>query len=182
MNWTIPGTVLSARREDASQVSQQFTSMFLGGGIVLSQISAITGLEPYTIQNWVKRELLPPPSQKRYNMNQLCRIVTINMLKSAIPMEKIIQLISYVNGKLEDESDDLIDDAALYFLFVQMAAMVKSGLAPEELEKTIEKGLAHYSEPVPGAKERIRTALKIMLTAWFAAQLRDKAEAMLETL
>lgn len=182
MNWTIPGTVLSARREDAVFVEQQFTSMFLGGGIVLSQVAAITGLESYTIQNWVKRGFLPAPEQKRYNMNQLCRIVTINMLKNALAMEKITQLISYVNGDLEDDSDDLIDDATLYFLFVKLAASASTDISQEEWGKVIDTALTEYKEPLPGAKERVRTVLNIMLIAWFAAQLRDKAETMLKSL
>ena len=182
MTWTIPGTVLTAQREDAVYVERQFTSMFLGGGIVLSQVSAITGLEPYTIQNWVKREFLPAPEQKRYNLNQLCRIILINMLKNALPMEKITSLISYVNGHLDDTSDDLIDDAKLYFQFVRLAAMANPDISPEKWDNLLDSALADYKEPVPGAKERVRTVLNIMLTAWFAAQLRQKAEIMLQTL
>ena len=122
MNWTLPGTVLSVDREDARIVQQQFSSMFFGGGIVLSQVAAITGLEPYTVQNWVKREFLPPPVHKRYNMNQLCRIITINMLKKVLPMEQICGLLTYINGDLDDDGDDLIDDSQLYFMFVHLAA------------------------------------------------------------
>lgn len=179
MNWIIPGTILTANRSDAKNIEQLFTSMFLGGGIVLSQVSGVTGLEPYTVQNWVKREFLPPPQHKRYNMNQLCRIITINMLKTALPMEKIISLISYVNGDLDDERDDLIDDARLYFLFVRLAARAKEGYSPEEWQSAMEKELAGYAEPVPGAKERVRKVLWIMLTAWSASKLQKQAEEML---
>ena len=45
MNWTIPGTTLTAPREDAEQIESQFQSMFLAGGIVLSQVTSITGLD-----------------------------------------------------------------------------------------------------------------------------------------
>lgn len=182
MTWTIPGTVLSAKRDDAKYIHQQFTSMFFGGGIVLSQVSGITGLEPYTVQNWVKREFLPPPQHKRYNMNQLCRIVIINALKSALPMEKIISLISYVNGDLDDEQDDLIDDATLYFLFVRLASRAKEGLSPEEWESFLDLELQDYAEPVEGAKGRVKKALWIMLTAWSAAKLQKQAEDMLSSL
>ena len=182
MIWTIPGTVLSAKRSDAKYIGQQFTSMFFGGGIVLSQVAGITGLEPYTVQNWVKREFLPPPDHKRYNMNQLCRIVIINALKSALPMEKIISLISYVNGDLDDEQDDLIDDAKLYFLFVQLASRAKEGLSPEEWESFLDQELQQYTEPIPGARLRVKKVLWIMLTAWSAAKLQKQAEDMLEQL
>ena len=89
MNWNLPGTVIPAKRADAPFIEQSFSAMFMAGGIALGQVANITGLEPYTIQNWVKREFLPPPDHKRYNMNQLCRIITINMLKSVLTMERI---------------------------------------------------------------------------------------------
>ena len=107
MNWTIPGTVLQAPRQEAERIEDVFSSMFLAGGIVLSQVSAITGLEPYTVQNWVKRGFLVPPVRKRYTLRQLCRIININMLKAALPMEEICGLLGYINGHLNDESDDL---------------------------------------------------------------------------
>lgn len=182
MKWTIPGTVLAIQRTDAQYIEQQFTSMFLGGGIVLSQVSAITGLEPYTVQNWVKREFLPPPEHKRYNMNQLCRIITINMLKNALPMEKIIGLISYVNGELDDTSDDIIDDAKLYFLFVRLAARAVDGNTYEQWVKEIQQELADYKEPVAGARDRVEKVLQIMLIAWSAAKLRQQAEDMIAAL
>ena len=31
MNWTIPGTVLKAERQDAQYIPEQFQSMFLAG-------------------------------------------------------------------------------------------------------------------------------------------------------
>ena len=122
MNWTLPGTVLAAPRQDAEHIAEQFRAMFLGGGMVLSQVSAITGLESYIIQNWVKRGFLTKPQNKRYSMRQLCRIININMLKNVLPLERICNLLGYVNGHLDDESDDMIDDSVLYFMFVRLAA------------------------------------------------------------
>lgn len=182
MNWTIPGTVLSAKRSDAKYIEQQFTSMFFGGGIVLSQVSGITGLEPYTVQNWVKREFLPPPEHKRYNMNQLCRIITINMLKKVLLMEQICGLLTYINGDLDDDSDDLIDDSKLYFMFVRLASNFSTMQNPAGREAAIEKALSDYREPIVGAKERVAKVLRVMLTAWAAAQLHDAAEKMVAEL
>ncbi len=182
MQWNIPGTTLVADRADARFIEQQFSSMFLGGGIVLSQVSAITGLEAYTVQNWVKRGFLPPPEHKRYNMNQLCRITTINMLKNALPMEKITGLIQYVNGELDDVSDDIIDDGKLYFLFVRLAAHTADGVSSDQWGAFIDNELESYREPVAGARQRIRQVLEVMLVAWSAAQLRKKAEDLMDTL
>ena len=182
MKWRIPGTVLQIEKEKADSVEAMFSSMFLAGGIVLSQVASITGLEPYTIQNWVKRGFLTPPQRKRYSIRQLCRILHINMLKSVLPLEQICSLLSYVNGKLDDQSDDIIDDSQLYFLFVRLASRAKELDDPATWEQAMEEALAQYQEPVPGARNRIEKALRVMLTAWVAARMRHAAEAMLQEL
>lgn len=182
MEWNIPGTVLKAPRSEADHVQEQFSSMFLAGGMVLSQVAKITGLEPYTVQNWVKRGFLPPPECKRYSLRQLCRIININMLRSSLPLEKICVLLSYVNGRLDDTADDIIDDAALYFLFVRLAARARQLDDPALWHQAMDDALADYQEPVPGAKERVEKALQVMMTAWVAAQLRQKAESQLAKL
>ena len=182
MIWTIPGTVLQIPREEADGVENLFSSMFLAGGMVLGQVASITALEPYTVQNWVKRGFLPPPKNRRYSLNQLCRILHINMLKSVLPMEKVCSLLEYINGRLDDQADDIIDDAALYFLFVRLAARAKELDTLPVWEGALEEALADYREPVPGARERIEKALRIMLTAFIAARMRQAAEQQLQQL
>ena len=182
MTWTLPGTTLTIQREEAPLVETQLNAMFLAGGIVLSQVASVTSLEPYTVQNWVKRGFLPPPDRKRYNINQLCRIMNINMLKKTLLMEQIVGLLGYINGSLTDTSDDIIDDSQLYFMFVKLAATAPSLREPSEGDAAIEEVLKDYAEPVPGAKERVAKVLRIMLTAWAAARLHDAANRMVETL
>lgn len=182
MDWTIPGTTLTAKREDANHIEDQFKSMFLAGGMVLSQVSNITGLESHTVQNWVKRGFLTNPKQKRYTLRQLCRIININMLKSALPLEQICGLLTYINGNLDDESDDLIDDSHLYFLFVRLAANFSIMHNPQGRDTHLEQVLSDYQEPIPGAKARVKKVLRIMLTAWAAAQLRLLTEQMVSEL
>ena len=182
MQWTIPATVLQAEIADADHIAQQFDAMFLAGGMVLSQVASITGLEPYTIQNWVKRGFLTAPQKKRYTQRQLCRILNINMLKAALPIEEVCGLLQYINGDLSDESDDLIDDATLYFLFVRLAAEHRQMHNPEGREDALQRILSGYREPVTGAKERVEKVLRIMLTAWAAALLRQTAEKMVLSL
>lgn len=182
MEWTLPGTTLTGRRSEAGHTEELFAPMFLAGGLTLSQVSSVTGLEPYTIQNWVKRGFLPPPRNKRYDMEQLCRIININMLKGALPLERICGLMTYINGNLADESDDIIDDTVLYFMFVKLAARARDIGSTEQWGQALETVMADYMEPVPGAKERIRKVLRVMLTAWVSARLRSEAETMLEGL
>lgn len=182
MQWKIPGTVLTGQREDAASIEANFTAMFLGGGIMLSQVAAITGLESYDVQNWVKRQLLPPPVNKRYDLNQLCRIIIINMLKKGLPMEQICGLLGYINGELDDRSDDLIDDSRLYFLFVRLAARARYIGGTDAWDDALMQVTADYPEPRAGAREKLIAVLRIMLTAWVAAQLHENAEKMIAAL
>lgn len=180
--WIIPGTILTARPEETEYIEDRFRSMFLGGGMVLSQVASITGLEPYAIQNWVKRGFLSNPENKRYTLRQLCRIININMLKPALPMEEICGLLQYINGNLNDEKDDLIDDSQLYFLFIRLAVNHREMNTPAGRDAYLDEVLSAYKEPIPGAKERVKNVLRIMLTAWAAAQLRITAEQMVAQL
>ena len=182
MNWTIPGTTIEASRADADQIESQFHSMFLAGGLTLSQVSSITGLEPYAIQNWVKRGFLSAPKSKRYNQEQVCRIITINMLKGALSLEKICGLLQYINGDLTDESDDIIDDAVLYFMFVKLAARARHIGGNQNWEIALEESIAGYREPVPGAKERVIKVLRAMLTAWICSRFKAQVDQMVDTL
>ena len=91
MNWTIPGTVLTASIAEAEHVSEQFQAMFLAGGMVLSQVSAITGLEGYVIQNWVKRKFVSSPVKKLYSKEQFARIVIINMLRESLGSTEVFK-------------------------------------------------------------------------------------------
>ena len=182
MMWTIPGTVLHADRTEAQSIPQQLEALFFGGGITLSQVTAITGLEAHTVQNWVKRGFLTSPVGKRYTLRQLCRILNINMLRGSMPIDRICHLLSFVNGDLSDESDDMIDDSQLYFLFVQLAARLKELYDPKMVESVIAGHLQDYEEPVPGARERVAQVLRIMLTAHLAARLMQETEKMLNNL
>jgi len=180
LEWTVPGTVLSGRRDKTDETEAQMRGMFLASGIVRSQVVDVSGLEAHAVQNWVKRGFLSPPVNKRYSCRQFCRILIINMLKSALPMEKICGLLSYINGQLDDESDDAIDDSQLYFAFVRVAAEYRFLREDKQaLDEHIEATLANYREPYPGAKDRVKQVLKVMLAAWASSQLQREAEALL---
>ena len=182
MNWIIPGTTLIAQQEDTGSLQQQFEAMFLCGGMSLRQVTDVTGLDPYLIQNWVKRGYLSNPVRKRYSLNQLSRIITIGMLRGVLSMERICALLSYVNGKLDDEGDDLISDADLYFLFLTLAAQARDLDTRDQWNQALEATLAHYEEPIPGSRQRVREVLRIMLTAWVASRMAQEADKMMTAL
>lgn len=182
MQWTIPGTVLQADEQDAEHIEAILQPMFLAGGMVLSQVASITGLEPYIIQNWVKRGFLSPPQNKRYTLRQLCRILIINTLKGALPMDRICGMLGYINGILNDESDDIIDDSVLYFMFVRLVSRAKELDRADHWESAIEAVLADYQEPCPGARARIAKVLRIMVVGHISSRMKQEAEMLLSEL
>lgn len=181
MIWTIPGTTIQAERNKANEVGHLFSPMFLTGGLTLGQVSSLSGLEPYAIQNWVKRGFLAPPKAKRYDIDQVCRILTINMLKSILPLERITYLLAYINGELDDTSDDIILDSTLYFMFVELASRARDvGNGSWEVE--IDRVTASYDEPYDGARARVSAVLRVMVTAWIASSLKTQVDSMLAEL
>ena len=53
MQWNIPGTTLTVPRADADALDRLFAGYFALGGLTLSQVCSLTGLETHTVQNWV---------------------------------------------------------------------------------------------------------------------------------
>ena len=180
--WTIPGTILQIQRSDAARVDGLFQSMFLTGGLSLSQISSISGLEPYTVQNWVKRGFLVAPKHKKYDMNQVAHILIINMLRSCMQLDKIAFLIQYINGKVDDRSDDIIEDSVLYDYICKILDRLVSydvcsiGSVKEE----IATATADYTEKFPGARERLTNALEIIVVAYYAAIIKKYSDSKLD--
>ena len=182
MEWRIPGTALKWDRDKVDTFEPQLKSMFMLGGVLLSQVTSLTGLEGHMVQNWDKRGFLSPPENKHYSLNQLCRIININMLKNALPLEKICGLLTYINGDLDDESDDIIDDSTLYFTFLKLAAKAKSIDDEGNWQEALSETLKDYSEPYKGAKKRVEEVLKIMVIAYIASRFKTTAENMVENL
>lgn len=181
MNWTLPGSTLEVDLNRPEAAKELCDSLFVAGGLVLSQVCQITGLEPYTVQNWVKRGFLSRPMNKKYSCDQLCRLLIINTLKAALPMESICRLLSYVNGRLDDESDDIIRDSKMYFIFTRLAATCADAWSPADLDRVIAAALEQNWLECPNAdaQKRVAQALKVIATAWFASQFQKRAASQL---
>ena len=181
---TLPGTTVETdlSRDDAAEAL--LSPLFLAGGLMLSQVAQLTGLEPYVIQNWVKRGFVSPPRNKKYSKRQFCRIATINLLKDSLRLEQITRLLSYLNGHLDDESDDLIDDFRLYTYITRLVCRAEhSPMAGRTAwREWCTQVLEDYEEPYPGARERVLRGLQVIMMAYAAARLRGSAEQMLVSL
>ena len=115
MNKYIPGTTSYYERKEDFEAYKNMIQM--ADGISLSQICNICNLEPHDIQNWVKRGYIPHPINKKYYTKHLSRILLINALRECMYIEDINSLMVYINGNVDDESDDTISEEQLYKLF-----------------------------------------------------------------
>ena len=177
MQKQLPGTVLQFDDSYPQGAEVLMGALFAGGDLMLSQVAHICGLETYMIQNWVTRGYLRPPTAKRYTRRQLSRILIINLLRSVLQLEQICRLISYVNGHLDDESDDTVDDAMLYMWFIRCICVRE-----DERERILRSCIEEYEEPFPGAGKRLEAVLRIMITAEEAAERKHRAEGMIAQL
>ena len=90
--------------------------------------------------------------------------------------QRIVKLMGYLNGDLADESDDLVDDTLLFFLFVKLAARARYVGGTMTWDDALVEVTADYTESVPGTKEKLQKVLKVMLTVWMANLLHQEAE------
>ncbi len=178
----LPGTTLPMTEEARKDAFGSLAPIFAvsGGGLLLSQVSEMTGLGSTTIQNWVKRGWVSSPVNKRYSEVQVSRILLINLLRPAMQLEKIVQLLHYLNGSVEDRADDAIPEPKLYSLLCTAMQELSEceKITHESLVTLIEPLIEGYEGPVPGAAERLKTALSIMLMNVAAAMLMQQAEAI----
>ena len=183
MAYSLPGTTIEVSRIKKGCSRIMFEGIFAAGGITLSQVSVMTGLEPYLIQNWVKRGFVSSPINRQYSKSQFARIVNINMLRESLPIDSICSLLSYINGDLKDQSDDLIDDSELYHIYVDMLSEIDWVTVEEKaIKNAAEDAVKNYDESVSGSRQRIIKVLQIMAFAHYASICRSTAEKMLTRL
>lgn len=183
MSKNLPGTNIELKTDSRNIAKELLDNLFLSGGLVLSQVTRLTGLAPYEVQNWVKRGFLPPPQHKMYDRDQFCRIVLINMLRETVQIDTVTKLLSYINGHLDDTSDDLIRDSELYNYYVNLLCMMGEHLPDkDDLRNHIRYATSDYEEKAEGGRQRLYTVLEIMLYTYYASQMRGHAETMLKQL
>ena len=158
------------------------SAMKLTGGFTLSQLSDISGLETTTIQNWVKRGWIESPKNRRYGEESVARVLVINMLKGAMQLSNIVELMAYINGKVDDRKDDAIPDGELYSLLISITRKVDNSgnLSPEKVTEIVEEEISDYTEPFEGGKEKLKNALIIMMLAHISSTFKNKADEMLK--
>ena len=180
---TFPGTTIEVSTLKKGSSKQMFDGIFAAGGVTLSQVSIMTGLEYYLIQNWVKRGFVSSPTKRLYSREQFARIIIINMLRETLPIEKISGLIHIIGGDPKDRSDDLIRDDELYHRYVDMVS--DTNINPQDPSSVhIAAGAAaeDFKENLPNTKKQLIAILEAMFYAHSASLLIKKSEEKLATI
>lgn len=178
----LPGTTVETGTLKEGDSRRIFSNIFAGGGLMLSQVCTMTGLEVYDVQNWVKRGYVSKPKNRMYSVDQFARIVTIRMLRESLQIDKVEKLLSYINGQLDDASDDLITDSELYHRFVSMLIRLHGSTDERAAQEAAEEVTRDYREVVPGARKRLIRVLVVMTMTYCSAQLKRRAELIMNKL
>ena len=155
--------------------------MYLKPYGLYSQIREVSGIDGSTLQNWTKRGWVANARLKKYNIDQVAHILIINMLRSCIQLDHIAFLLQYINGKIDDTSDDIIRDSVLYdYICRILEALTREDVASKAtIKDVINRQIADYEEAAPGARDRLSTALEIIVTAYYAALIKKSSDEML---
>lgn len=174
----IPGTVLDDTAEGGAFAT--FLPLLKAtDGLTLGQICSITGLEPSTVQNWIKRGFVPHPIRKRYGERQLARILLIAALRSCMKIDEIGELMVLINGDTEDESDDIVSEPQLYDILCESIRRIDR---PDDIRQVADAVTAGIPLRDPTAKERLTLALKVMVCAYIAGKFRQQTDFYLHSL
>ena len=174
---------MSVRASRASYCPVAACPVAAAGGITLSQVSVMTGLEPYIIQNWVKRGFITSPKNRLYSREQFAGIIIINMLKESLQIDKICSLIKILEGPTDSELDNLIKNNELYHMYVDMLSDKSLMLYDEKsIYNAAHAVTSEYNEKVPGGREQLIKVLVVMYFAHCASLLRKSAEETLSAL
>ena len=147
------------------------------GGLTLSQLSKLTGLGGSTIQNWIKRGWVASTKGKKYSEKQVLRILLINMLRGSMRLEHIVRLMTYINGDVEDTSDDIIADITLYNILCRIifTAEDEGAFDTESVQALIIREIADHDDEIRDER-KLKKAMYVMVMAYRSACLKTEME------
>lgn len=149
-------------------------------GLTLAQVCAIAGIEPYSVQNWVKRGFVAHPIKKRYYGRQLARILLIANLKDGLKIETVGELMKIINGSADDERDDIITEEALYDCFRECVLALDGAPDREKCRDVIEKVIIAKKPVKKDAVGTLKAALETMVFAHFCGIYKKETEDAFE--
>lgn len=168
MKKLIPGTASSYVDGKGFDTYKQMIE--IGNGLSLNQVCNITTLQPHMIQNWVKRGYIPHPIKKKYYTKHLARILLINALRECMYIEDIGSLMVYINGDVDDESDDTISEEGLYKLFSNIIYELND---LNKIDELVDKKVKDKT---------LNKCMKVMVNAYVGSRFSKKSDEYLQAL
>lgn len=183
----IPGTRLKKREntDDKSYIGLDFLSSVFSvtSGLVLSQIKELSGVDAPALQNWIKRGWVPNPVNRKYNIDQVARILIINMLRPALMLEQIAYILEYVNADVKSNSQaGYFPESRLYDLICKVIDLCTAddNFKTRSLDIYISRAMREYNYLSDDKRLRIKNSLKAVITAYEATVLIDKSVDLIE--
>ena len=185
---TIPGTRLKKREnpDDKSYVGLDFLSSVFSvtSGLVLSQIKELSGVDAPALQNWIKRGWVANPVNRKYNIDQVARILLINMLRPALMLEQIAYILDYVNADVggDPANQGYLHESVLYDLVCKVIDLCidEDSFKTKNLELYISRALREYNYLSEEKRKRLKKALNAITIAYEATILIDKSVGLIE--
>ncbi|MBO5163427.1 MAG: DUF1836 domain-containing protein [Ruminococcus sp.] len=178
----IPGTSINFSEQGRNSAFSLISPVLEAtGGLTLSQLSKLTVLEGSTIQNWIKRGWVSSPKGKKYSEKQVVRILLINMLKGSMKLEQIAKLMTYINGDVEDTSDDIIEDVTLYNILCRIifTAEDEGAFESDMVRGLINRELTNCAAEIRSDEDKLRKAMYVMVMAYRSSCLKAEMETEL---
>ena len=99
-------------------------------------------------------------------------------------LDKIAYLIEYINGNVDDRSDDIIEDSVLYDYVCKILdkLMTYDICSLGSIREAIEEEVSEYKEVMPGAKDRLVKALEIIVVAYYASLIKKQSDQLVNEL
>jgi hypothetical protein len=86
--------------------------------------------------------------------------------------------MAYINGDVEDTSDDIIDEITLYNILCRIifTAEDEGAFAPDIIQKLIARELRECADDIISDEDKIQKALYVMVMAYRSACLKAEVE------
>ena len=96
-------------------------------------------------------------------------------------LDDIAHLMAYVNGDVEDSSDDIIADIHLYNMLCRIifTAEENGAFAPDALRALIDSEISQHSAEIAN-EDKLRKALFVMVMGYHSGRLKCIMDEVLE--
>ena len=175
---------VNQREKRCGRIADYLPLIRTADGLTLRQVCSLSGLESTTIQNWIKRGYVPHPIGKKYLGRHLARILLISELREGLQIERVGELLRYINGDTDDESDDIITEERLYDAYHELTEQLTACRFDRDRTGEItQKVVAGIPDIPEDDRVKITNALLVMANVYTAScYMREANDLFVNTI